>query len=147
MKITFALDWNNAKKNVARAFKSRDAFSLFNEYISRIAKFFLCNAQGFHPNPKAIVWVCEREKGSRVLSSEQIAKELSNVLNSGASELQVVIGGADGFSRERLSDMSPNLRWSFGSLTLSHELAAVVAAEQIYRALTIIRNLPYHSGH
>ena len=34
--------------------------------------------------------------------------------------------------------------WSLGPLTLPHELARVVVAEQIYRALTILRDVPYH---
>ena len=36
---------------------------------------------------------------------------------------------------------------SFGRITLPHELARAVAAEQIYRALTILAGHPYHSGH
>jgi len=36
---------------------------------------------------------------------------------------------------------------AFGRITLPHELAAVVAAEQIYRALTILAGHPYHTGH
>jgi 23S rRNA (pseudouridine1915-N3)-methyltransferase len=32
-------------------------------------------------------------------------------------------------------------------MTLPHELAAVVASEQIYRAFTIMQGLPYHLGH
>jgi 23S rRNA (pseudouridine1915-N3)-methyltransferase len=36
---------------------------------------------------------------------------------------------------------------SFGAMTLPHELARTVLAEQIYRALTILAGHPYHSGH
>jgi 23S rRNA (pseudouridine1915-N3)-methyltransferase len=36
---------------------------------------------------------------------------------------------------------------SFGAITLPHELARAVLAEQIYRALTILAGHPYHSGH
>ncbi len=32
-------------------------------------------------------------------------------------------------------------------MTLAHELAAVVVAEQLYRAFTILKGLPYHLGH
>jgi 23S rRNA pseudoU1915 N3-methylase RlmH len=61
--------------------------------------------------------VCEREKGSLALSSEALARELQKVMNSGAQELQIVIGGPDGFSAQELQQMAPGLRWSFGPLT------------------------------
>ena len=32
-------------------------------------------------------------------------------------------------------------------MTLPHELARVVVAEQIYRAMTILNHHPYHGGH
>jgi 23S rRNA (pseudouridine1915-N3)-methyltransferase len=38
------------------------------------------------------------------------------------------------------------VRWSLGALTLPHELARVVVAEQLYRAGTILRGEPYHRG-
>jgi 23S rRNA (pseudouridine1915-N3)-methyltransferase len=147
MHIKFSLAWAKPGQMVSKAFKSSGAYLLMHDYISRISRFFPCEASEYSPKMKAAVWVCERDKKSKTLSSEDLAKELGKVMNSGAQELQVVIGGADGFTAERLEAMKPVLRWSFGPLTLPHELAAVVAAEQVYRALTILRNHPYHSGH
>ncbi|MBI3317105.1 MAG: 23S rRNA (pseudouridine(1915)-N(3))-methyltransferase RlmH [Candidatus Omnitrophica bacterium] len=82
-----------------------------------------------------------------MLSSEQIAQELKKVEQSGARALRIIIGGADGFEEKEIEEFKANLLWSFGPLTLPHELAAVVAAEQIYRASTILRAHPYHLGH
>lgn len=61
--------------------------------------------------------------------------------------MRIVIGGADGFREEELAKRNVDLRWSFGPMTLPHELAAVVAAEQLYRAWAQIKKLPYHDGH
>jgi 23S rRNA (pseudouridine1915-N3)-methyltransferase len=57
----------------------------------------------------------------------------------------LAIGPADGWSvaaRQRA-----DLLVSFGRLTLPHQLARVVLAEQVYRALTILAGHPYHTGH
>ena len=93
------------------------------------------------------LWICDRGCGAKVLSSEELAEKLQQLLDSGISNLHVAIGGPDGFSEETLRTLKPNLRWSFGSMTLPHELAAVVASEQLYRAWTILKKHPYHLGH
>ena len=93
------------------------------------------------------IWICDRGPGAEILSSETLAETLERVRDSGIRKLHIVIGGPDGFSKKEIETLKPGLQWSFGPLTLPHELAAVVASEQIYRAWTIIRRLPYHSGH
>ncbi len=147
MKIRFSLAWAEGSKALDKNFKSRTICSLFKEYLERIAKFMPCEGGAYLPKERSCVWVCEREKGSRTMNSEDLARAFQQCMNSGVQELQVVIGGADGFTAGELEKMNPALRWSFGPMTLPHELASVVAAEQIYRALTIIHHQPYHSGH
>jgi 23S rRNA (pseudouridine1915-N3)-methyltransferase len=147
MRIRFSLDFLKAGQPVPKAFKMQGALSLFQEYTTRTGRMIPCETGSYPSNGKSVTWVCEREQKSRVLSSTDLARELEKVMTAGAQELQIVIGGPDGFTKEALEEMKPVLRWSFGSMTLPHELAAVVASEQIYRALTIIRRHPYHSGH
>ncbi|HRP09258.1 MAG TPA: 23S rRNA (pseudouridine(1915)-N(3))-methyltransferase RlmH, partial [Gemmatimonadales bacterium] len=60
------------------------------------------------------------------------------------SDTAIVIGGSEGTGRavrERAVE-----RWSLGQLTLPHELARVVVAEQLYRGAMILQGHPYHRG-
>jgi len=79
------------------------------------------------------------------LTSEQLADTLGRAQDEGTQSLVLAIGPADGWSAAALARASRRI--AFGRITLPHELAAVVAAEQIYRALTIRAGHPYHCGH
>ena len=61
-----------------------------------------------------------------------------------ARPLAVLIGGSTGLDAELVA--GADHRWSLGPLTLPHELARVVIAEQLYRAFTILKGEPYHKG-
>ena len=147
--IRFRLLWMKKGTALRRGFKSDAACSLFQEYMERISHFTPAQGEGGPPElkPRSLVWLCDRQAGSRALSSEDLAGRLDAVLQSGAAELQVVIGRADGFTAEERRAWKPDVVWSFGPMTLPHELAAVVAAEQLYRAWSILKNHPYHQGH
>jgi 23S rRNA (pseudouridine1915-N3)-methyltransferase len=78
-------------------------------------------------------------------SSEGIAELIRDARDTGTQHLIFAIGAANGWSaasRQRASELL-----SLGKITLSHELARLIAAEQIYRAFTILAGHPYHSGH
>lgn len=77
--------------------------------------------------------------------SEQFASFLSDYQDRNPLPLVFGVGGADGFSDD--SRKAAQHVISFGAMTLSHELARVVLLEQIYRAFTIMKGHPYHSGH
>lgn len=78
-------------------------------------------------------------------SSEQLAKFLGDYQERNPLPITFAIGGADGFTPEGKSAAQQLI--SLGKLTLPHELARVVLLEQIYRAFTILKGHPYHSGH
>ena len=77
----------------------------------------------------------------REWSSTELAGEIEKWQTTGRREIAFVIGGHNGVSKEMAS--RADLRWSLSRLTLTHEMARVVLAEQLYRAYTIIRGLPY----
>lgn len=75
-------------------------------------------------------------------SSEGFSQHLDELALRGESDLAFVIGGSDGVSdavRARSDET-----FSFGPITLPHNLARVVLLEQIYRAFKISRGEPYH---
>ncbi len=76
-------------------------------------------------------------------NSRELARQLDRWLLAGRP-LTLVIGGSEGLDPALLS--RAGARWSLGPLTLPHELARVVAFEQLYRAFTILRGEPYHKG-
>ena len=148
MHIIFSLAWAKEGASLRRAFKSVESETLFRNYAERISKFSVCRiAGGVQENQKTSgkTWVCERS--GHTLTSEELSRKLAETLNQGCQKLRIVIGGADGFSAKEIEQLRPDFKWSFGPLTLSHELAALVACEQVYRAWTILKNLPYHMKH
>ncbi|MFH2201758.1 MAG: 23S rRNA (pseudouridine(1915)-N(3))-methyltransferase RlmH [Elusimicrobiota bacterium] len=147
MKTTIRLAWHKRGAPARRAFKQESMHSLVADYMARISRYSSpCAVAGGRPQEGANVWVCDRGRNSKRLSSEEIAGALAQQLQSGR-DLEIVIGGADGLSPEQVAELKPSLLLSFGPMTLPHELAAVVACEQLYRAWTIIKKTPYHLKH
>jgi 23S rRNA (pseudouridine1915-N3)-methyltransferase len=81
------------------------------------------------------------EREGRELSSEQLAAELKAQLARGG-DLALLVGGPEGLSDSCLA--RADAKWSLSKLTLAHPLVRVVVAEQLYRAWSILNNLPYH---
>lgn len=79
--------------------------------------------------------------GGRALSTAQLARWLEDRSRLG-EPLAFCIGGPDGLAAT--VDAAACLRWSLSPLTLPHGLARVVVAEALYRAVTVIKGLPYH---
>ena len=73
--------------------------------------------------------------------SIEYAEWLQKKMGSG-KDLTLVIGGAYGFSKEVYA--RANGKISMSQMTFSHQMIRIMAIEQIYRAMTILRNEPYH---
>ena len=81
------------------------------------------------------------ERG-RQPTSKQISAQFSKWRDNNIKKLILVIGGADGFDQTNV----PNeiTRWAFGQQTWPHKMVRAMAAEQIYRAISILSSTPYH---
>ncbi|MGI9117098.1 MAG: 23S rRNA (pseudouridine(1915)-N(3))-methyltransferase RlmH [Gaiellales bacterium] len=78
----------------------------------------------------------------RAIASDALAARVQAWEEQPPQRTAFAIGGAEGLAPEVVAAAEQVL--GFGPMTLPHQLARVVAAEQLYRALTINRGLPYH---
>lgn len=132
--------------------------SLTDEYLKRISRYItvdgvslrdeaalldLCGRSGAKGGAKSTLVLMDSR--GKEFSSEQFAKFLGDYQDRNPLPLVFAIGGADGFSDPVRAAAQHTI--SLGQITLAHELARVVLLEQVYRAFTILKGHPYHSGH
>ena len=94
-----------------------------------------------HIKPADILILLD-EKGKQ-LSSRKLASQLNNYFISGSPTIVILIGGA--FGTAPSLQQRAHLLLSLSALTFSHQMARLIATEQIYRAMTILRNEKYHN--
>ncbi len=87
-----------------------------------------------------LVWALDRR--GRAWSSRDWAARLDQARLTAPPRLVLVVGGPLGLGRPVLERAQE--RVSLGPATFAHELAALVVAEQLYRAHTILAGTPYH---
>jgi 23S rRNA (pseudouridine1915-N3)-methyltransferase len=136
--------------------KSEATDRLLADYIDRAARYSPCESQLFDSERALLEWL-ERSPGriaahtilldsrGQQYTSEEFAAHLGRLRDDGTQRVVVAVGPADGWSAT--ARQRANLLFSLGCITLPHQLARVVVAEQVYRALTILAGHPYHSGH
>jgi 23S rRNA (pseudouridine1915-N3)-methyltransferase len=135
--------------------KSDAAGTLAADYLTRAARYVPCEPQSFSSEAALLASLDRAARTAPVLilldsrgkqlTSEEFAAHLGRLRDTGTQSLILAIGPADGWSAAARARAS--LIVSLGAITLPHELARAVLAEQIYRALTILAGHPYHSGH
>ena len=81
------------------------------------------------------------DEHGREYRSVEFADFLQKKMSSG-KDLTLVIGGPYGFSKEVYQRANGKL--SLSQMTFSHQMIRIMAIEQIYRAMTILRGEPYH---
>jgi len=135
-------------------------------YLDRISPFIPADLQAFPTEAAFLEWLAHpRNSGKamrtpmhpvlldgprgRQLTSSEFASWLGARRDQGIQHIVFAIGPADGWTPTAI-DCAPTrsgLVLSFGPITMAHDLARLVLAEQLYRACTILQGHPYHSGH
>ncbi|MEK7661288.1 MAG: 23S rRNA (pseudouridine(1915)-N(3))-methyltransferase RlmH [Pseudomonadota bacterium] len=99
-------------------------------------------AQIFLDNiPKNAFLIVLDENGQN-LGSIELSQKIASLRDIGTKTLFFALGGADGHGLALKN--RADFQLSFGKLTWPHKLCRVMAAEQIYRAVSIIAGTPYH---
>lgn len=81
------------------------------------------------------------DKGKE-FTSMQFATYIEKKMHTVARRLVFIIGGPYGFSEKVYSAAQEKI--SLSKMTFSHQMIRVIFAEQLYRAMTILNNEPYH---
>jgi 23S rRNA (pseudouridine1915-N3)-methyltransferase len=82
------------------------------------------------------------DEGGMQFASPEFARWLEGEQVRGTRELAFVVGGPDGVSAEMR--LRADLRLSLGKMTWTHEMCRALLLEQVYRACSILRRIPYH---
>jgi 23S rRNA (pseudouridine1915-N3)-methyltransferase len=127
-----------------------------NAYLGRLGGYTPVETAAFRDEPalfefvarqsaRTSAWLVLMDSRGKSQSSEEFARWLAVSRDAGQQNMIFAIGPADGWSDDARRQAQTLL--SLGPMTLPHELARVVLAEQLYRAFTILAGHPYHGGH
>ena len=76
-------------------------------------------------------------------TSMEFSTFLDNLFNSSSKRIVFIIGGPYGFNKTIYS--RSDMKVSLSPMTLSHQMVRLLFVEQLYRALSIQKGLPYHN--
>ena len=130
--------------------RREEARALIEDYAGRIRHYAEIEVHELRDAGPAAMRKLKLEPGASVamldaagkqFTSRQFARWLGDLRDRGMRELVFLCGDAEGFPEELRAGAKQKI--SLSTLTMPHEFARVVLAEQIYRAFTILQNHPY----
>ncbi len=83
------------------------------------------------------------DENGKSLGSVELAKQMERWLQLPQKRLIFLVGGAFGFDQQIYN--RANQKLSLSKMTFSHQMIRLFFTEQLYRAMTILRNEPYHN--
>jgi len=84
------------------------------------------------------------DEGGKLFDSIEFAQNFKRMQESNPKRIIFLIGGAFGVSEE--IKKRANQKLSLSKMVMNHHVALNVSLEQIYRAFTIIKGIPYHNS-
>ncbi len=130
--------------------RREEARALFDDYLGRIRRYAEIEVNELRDGTPAALRKLKMEPGAAVVlldaggkqfTSQQFAHWIGGVRDGGTREIVFLCGDASGFP-DVLRDAAKQ-KISLSTLTMPHEFARVVLAEQIYRAFAILAGHPY----
>ncbi len=128
--------------------KSGPEKALVDEYLKRLKRYCACELVELKQNDgermvreASGATLVALDAGGEAPDSRGFARRLERYASQGKGVVAFVIGGAEGLPKQVRA--AANATWSLSTLTMPHRLARVVLAEQLYRAMTILRGEPY----
>ena len=124
--------------------------SLVDDYLGRIRHYAEIEVTELREGSDAALRKLKIEPGAMAVlldaagkqfTSQEFARWLGELRDRGTRELVFLCGGAEGFPEALRRETKQRL--SLSTLTMPHEFARVVLAEQIYRAFAILAGHPY----
>jgi 23S rRNA (pseudouridine1915-N3)-methyltransferase len=124
--------------------------ALIDEYVKRTQRFTPAEITELRETSPAALRKLKFDSASTIVlldaagkqfTSAQFAKWLGDARDNGMREMIFLCGDAEGFPDEVRAAAKQKI--SLTTLTMPHEFARVLLAEQIYRAFTILAGHPY----
>jgi len=122
--ITIVPDIKNTKKMPIDELKAKEGVALL---------------KSINPGDK----LCLLDENGNTYSSQKFANFINKNSSMGTKRFVFVVGGAFGFSQEVYK--RADFKISLSEMTFSHQIIRVIFLEQLYRAFTIIKGIPYHN--
>ena len=127
--------------------KDKSLRAVADDYFGRVRRYARCDeievkddralAKAIPPDSLVVALEVDGES----VTSTELSQRVARWTSRGKGAVTFVIGGAEGIPAEL--SRSADARLSLSRLTLPHRLARVLLAEQLYRALSILRGEPY----
>jgi len=124
--------------------------ALFDDYLQRTRRYAEVEVNELREGSPAALRKLKIEPSAvtvlldadgKHFTSQQFARWLGDLRDRGTRELVFLCGNAEGFPEELRAAVKQKI--SLSTLTMPHEFARVILAEQIYRAFAILAGHPY----